>query len=125
MSLLKASHDLMVWMESAIGKMVSDCPDEIYDPFQKAVRAEEAATPKISEWISIKDRLPDRAVGVKYSEVPCLVYQQGDTQVLMFNHEHMCWDDRSGDDFYCKIGDVSHWMPLPKAPSPSDKGGNQ
>jgi hypothetical protein len=45
------------------------------------------------------------------------VWYRGEATVLVFNHEHMVWDDDSGDDYKCDIGAVSHWMPLPAPPT--------
>ena len=67
-------------------------------------------------WIKTSDRLPEREPNKRYSQVWCLCVYEGEVMVLVFNHEHMVWDDRSGDDFFCSIGDVSHWMPLPEVP---------
>jgi hypothetical protein len=68
------------------------------------------------QWISVKERLPERDPNARYSEVPCLVCHKGEIKILVFNHEHMCWDDADGDDFYCKTMEVSHWMELPPPP---------
>ena len=80
------------------------------------------------EWISVKDRLPERNTNERYSQVPCLVvhrqyWERGENKghydtvrILVFNHEHECWDSEDGDDFECKIEDCTHWMPLPSPP---------
>lgn len=84
------------------------------------------------QWIKTSEQLPERVTGKAYSQVPCLVYKRyswkrGENsgffyqiQILMFNHEHQCWDDESGDDHDCDISEVSHWMPLPEAPELSE-----
>lgn len=69
------------------------------------------------KWIKTSDSLPERVPKARYSQVWCLCVHDGEVMILVFNHEHMCWDDRSGDDFFCSIGDVSHWMLLPEAPT--------
>lgn len=66
-----------------------------------------------SNWIDVKERLPERDPNVKYSTVKCLVVFQGTVCILTFNHEHECWDDESGDDYQCDINAVEKWMPLP------------
>ncbi|MDD5006590.1 MAG: DUF551 domain-containing protein [Candidatus Omnitrophica bacterium] len=68
-------------------------------------------------WIKTNERLPDRDPKQRYSQVPCLVYYRREVAILVFNHEHMVWDDQSGDDYECDIGAVSHWMPLPSPPT--------
>ena len=69
------------------------------------------------KWIRTDMRLPEREPNKRYSQVPCLVWYCGEVTVLVFNHEHMVWDDDSGDDYKCDIGAVSHWMPLPNPPT--------
>jgi len=69
------------------------------------------------KWIRSSDALPERVPNTRYSQVPCLVWCEDEVQVLVFNHEHMVWDDRSGDDFYCNICEVPYWMPLPSPPT--------
>jgi hypothetical protein len=68
------------------------------------------------EWIKTSDKLPDRDPNQRYSQVPCLVVYRGQIEILVFNHEHMVWDDESGDDYFCSIEEVSHWIPLPEPP---------
>lgn len=84
----------------------------------------------MSDWISVKDRLPERAENLAYSQVPCLVNKRYDwerheqkghyyqIQILVFNHEHECWDQEDGDDFDCEIERVTHWIALPEPPNP-------
>ena len=67
-------------------------------------------------WRDVRKELPQRQEGVRYSQVPCIVYRDKNIEILVFNHEHMCWDDRYGDDFVCDIGDVIAWRPLPNPP---------
>ncbi len=71
-----------------------------------------------ANWIKTSERLPERVPGARYSQVRCLCWpvDESEPRILTFNHQHMVWDDDSGDDFYCQIGEVSHWMPLPGRP---------
>ena len=80
------------------------------------------------QWISVKERLPERVPGAEYSQVQCIVNKEykwvrGQSagvyyqiQILVFNHEHECWDTEDGDDYDCDINQVTHWMPLPEPP---------
>jgi len=68
------------------------------------------------EWIKPKDKLPEREENVIYSQVSCLVYHEGEIKILVFNHEHLCWDGADGDDYYCDIAAVEFWQPLPNIP---------
>lgn len=80
------------------------------------------------EWNLTSEQLPKRDESARYSQVPCLCYkrydwERGDSkghyyecQILVFNHEHNCWDDASGDDYDCDIERVKYWMYLPKMP---------
>ena len=67
-------------------------------------------------WIKTSEELPKRKEGVRYSQVPCLVYYRRNIEILYFNHEHNCWDDSDGDDYKCDIEDIEYWMPLPNPP---------
>ena len=69
------------------------------------------------KWNRMSDKLPDREPNARYSQVACLVCKDREISILVFNHEHMVWDDSSGDDFECNIGDVQYWMPLPAMPT--------
>jgi hypothetical protein len=64
----------------------------------------------MSEWISVKDRMPEEGVEV-------LVY--GD---IYLNRKGADVDfvDKSGNFFYYDEGEVTHWMPLPMPPKPKD-----
>jgi hypothetical protein len=73
-------------------------------------------------WTKTSERIPDRVPNTRYSQVWCLCVNDGEVKVLVFNHEHMCWDDHSGDDYYCDIGEVSHWMLLPPPPTAEEMG---
>lgn len=78
-------------------------------------------------WVLTSERIPERKQGTTYSQVPCLAVKVltnnrtgemylGDVQILVFNHEHDCWDGEDGDDYDCDINDVYAWMPLPEKP---------
>ena len=64
----------------------------------------------MSEWISVKDRVPDR--GDRYL---CYDNTQGYAQVFEwfknFRLNEWDWFGTDDDDF-----NVTHWMPLPKPP---------
>ena len=49
----------------------------------------------------------------------CIVFDTYDKQIklLCFNEFNKCWDTEDGDDYYCDIERVSHWMPLPAKPT--------
>lgn len=67
-----------------------------------------------TRWRSVeKDGLPERKPNTTYSQVPCIVIRDGHPEMLVFNHEHECWDDATGDDFDCKPDEVEAWMPIP------------
>jgi len=61
-------------------------------------------------WIKTSEQRPEREPNVKYSNPRVLVYTEGEVKILCFNHEHECWDDESGDDYYCDVEDVEYWM---------------
>lgn len=69
------------------------------------------------KWKTMSSGIPERNPNKRYSQVPCLVYHRGEVKILVFNHEHTVWDQEDYDDYYCDIGDVSHWMPLPAPPT--------
>lgn len=62
----------------------------------------------MGEWISVKDRLPDK-------DGQYLVYGLGVT-VAFLNMRDECWDDADGDDYWKDLDYFTHWMPLPEAP---------
>jgi hypothetical protein len=69
------------------------------------------------QWISTKQKShPDKPGLRDYEQIPCLVVYQGEVIILQWNCEHLCWDREDGDDFFCGIQDVTHWMLLPAAP---------
>lgn len=71
----------------------------------------------MSEWVSVKDRLPEKPGLVSYEHVYCLIFYNGDVLLRPWNCEHLCWDDESGDDFELKPKDPTHWMLLPSGPN--------
>lgn len=74
------------------------------------------------QWIKTSERLPEREPNVRYSQVWCLCVVDREVKILVFNHDHSCWDDSSGDDYECDIGDVSFWAPLPEPPTAEELG---
>ena len=63
----------------------------------------------MSEWISVKDRLPEFGEKVLITDV------SGD--VLVYSLEQTCsgecwWED----EYWNWYNDVTHWMPLPEPP---------
>jgi hypothetical protein len=69
------------------------------------------------QWISTKDRLPQKPGIEAYEQLDCLVYLNGEIIHLVWNCEHLCWDDHTGDDWYCDQDAPSHWMPFPQPPT--------
>jgi Protein of unknown function (DUF551) len=67
-------------------------------------------------WISTKDRLPEKPGKLSYEHVWCLVYYKGDVRILAWNCEHLCWDQEDGDDYQCDPTAPTHWQPLPEPP---------
>jgi len=70
-------------------------------------------------WIKTSDRLPEKPGIKRYEQIPCLVVRagrRGHVELLVWNCEHLCWDDSEGDDHDCDPYQVSHWMPLPEPP---------
>lgn len=67
-------------------------------------------------WIKTSEQRPPREPNVKYSNPRVLVCTEGEVKILRFSHEHECWDDESGDYYYCDVEDVEYWMPLPEEP---------
>lgn len=64
------------------------------------------------------DGLPPKPGVKNYEQIPCLVIRNGDYQILVWNCEHNCWDDESGDDYECDPLDVDHYIPLSELSNP-------
>jgi len=70
------------------------------------------------EWISVKDRLPEKELN--YASVDCL-FATGKRVLfgyLLYSREQWC--EPSNGDYYDNDM-VTHWMPLPKPPEKVDK----
>ena len=64
------------------------------------------------EWTKTAYKLPVKP-GIKaYEQVPCLVRIDGHIEILVWNCEHECWDDRDGDDYYCDPLTVDCYIPI-------------
>jgi len=76
---------------------------------------DESEQPSTDGWISsaIQPKKPGIA---SYEHVPCLVSKDGDIKLLLWNCEHLCWDDKEGDDFECNLADVDFYYPLSQLP---------
>ena len=65
----------------------------------------------MSEWISVKDRLPDK-------DGQYLVNGPHDVELACWNEYYKVWDHADGDDYWHDATDwFTHWMPLPEPPS--------
>lgn len=64
-------------------------------------------------WIKTSEQRPDSNNIV---HIRVLVWTEGEIKILCFNHLHECWDDESGDDYFCDVEDVEYWMELPEEP---------
>lgn len=71
-----------------------------------------------SPWISVIEKSHPEKPGKKsYEHVPCLVvHKRWGIRSLMWNCQHLCWDDESGDDFVCDDSEITHWMEIPEPP---------
>lgn len=68
-------------------------------------------------WIKTDGTLPPPKPGLqRYEQIPCVVYKKGDNwpRILVWNCEHLCWDDEDGDDFNCSWNDVDVYFIIPK-----------
>jgi len=64
-------------------------------------------------WIKTSEQRPDSNNIV---HVRVLVWTEDEIKILCFNHLNECWDDESGDDYFCDVEDVEYWMELPEEP---------
>jgi hypothetical protein len=63
--------------------------------------------------IPTRDRLPEKPGLKSYEQIPCLIFVDGDWEISVWNCEHLCWDDASGDDFRYHPNKPDLWLPLP------------
>jgi len=89
---------------------------------QDATRAAGSSAPACSaNWIPTTEKQhPDKPGLARYEQIPCLVVYHGEICIRQWNCQHLVWDEEDGDDFCCKVNEVTHWMPLP--PMPNMKG---
>jgi hypothetical protein len=75
----------------------------------------------MSDWqpIETRTRLPAKPGVREYEHVRCLIFVDGEWDIGMWNCEHLCWDDREGDDFLYPPHKPTHWMQLPDRPETS------
>jgi len=59
----------------------------------------------MSEWISVKDRLPDYG-----DDEVLIIYKQGGIFMDSWNEDEEEWKYAGCDE------DITHWMPLPEPP---------
>ena len=71
----------------------------------------------MSEWISVKDRLPeaDESVLIQYGHSKMVAYHKVDSYVYEDDYKDLndtgWYDDH--DEFICSSYEVAAWMPLP------------
>jgi hypothetical protein len=84
---------------------------------EMAYLCDEAAEIYANSWTRVDESLPKKPSVRDYEHVGCNVFipRHGVT-ILMWNCEHECWDDESGDDVSRYNEQVTHWRELPKAP---------
>lgn len=67
----------------------------------------------ILPWKATKEGLPEKSGKLNYEQIPCLVISKDvGITMLVWNCEHECWDDESGDDYECDALSVSYYLPL-------------
>lgn len=70
-----------------------------------------------TEWISVKERLPEKPGKKSYEHVHALAFvPRWGLMILAWNCEHEVWDSEDGDDVSRYNDEVTHWMPLPESP---------
>lgn len=62
------------------------------------------------EWISTKDKLPEKSGKYNYEHVECLVIRGDGLEILMWNCEENYWDNEEGDDFECAPLEVEYYI---------------
>lgn len=74
----------------------------------------------MSEWISVKDRLPKIGVEVLIFDADSS-NDFHDVWSLARDEEYddIGWNDKNGDWYY--LDDVTHWMPLPEPPQKENR----
>lgn len=71
----------------------------------------------MSEWISVKDKLPEKQIDVVFYSDPYEWWTGMFTpKNLGYDNDGFKYHQHWGDDGYHKIKNVTHWMPLPKPP---------
>lgn len=68
-------------------------------------------------WIKITslDDLPKKQTN-SYEQYDCLVFYKGEIKHLVWNCEHLVWDDADGDDYFCDALSPTHYMLFPDYP---------
>lgn len=71
----------------------------------------------MSEWISVRDRLPEKSMKVlAYAPNPYIPEARGTIMVLDYSHRWKAFNAFDSTDAEYAIKDVTHWMTLPEAP---------
>ena len=71
------------------------------------------------QWISVKDRLPDKSVG--WTMVYGCILSRWSVQPGLYDRGRKEWVSRfinegPAEEGYARLESVTHWMPLPDAP---------
>jgi hypothetical protein len=72
----------------------------VQDAFKKGVEFAQ-------RWIPASEELPDED-----GSYLCKDTYDDSVKMLVYNKYHGCWDDHSGDDYYCDIDRISHWRKI-------------
>ena len=99
-------REKLVELQGALGKSVvwgyDDVTDTDYINYEETAKNLIANGVTVQEWISVKDRLPEKPM-------KCLVYtkrgEYGGYEITYYN-----------EGFYLQYANVTHWMPLPDEP---------
>lgn len=101
----QASPRITMWQDGSIDKRAK--------PALLIIAEEGEQLPEVPEWISVEDRLPERGLTVLAWDPACLMH----TMRYYPEVEHPWRDnDPSDDGSFSTLPNVTHWMPLPKAP---------